>query len=277
MAAQAKLLAALKKKPDDEDAPRPEMAPIAPTADRDQLKMRKGNLRSGSSWDGALEKIEYNNKHDFMQLLATVEKMYTNVMGEPANAKFRKINYANPNFVARCYSMKGAPELFEVAGWKKDGVEQGSLVLPMDADLELLRRALAALQAQAATRQENDEKKRKLDLEAAAKAREARAQKAREAAEPGAYDQAVAGASAATMMADEDEAMIDAISAYLDAHPDSKSADFDCYDVERQVGGPGGTVIASVTASVGTQYFDLVAHMKREDGGAWRVLKVLQA
>ena len=164
MAAQAKLLAALKKKPDEDDAPRPELAPIEPTADRDQLKLRKGNVRGGSTWEAALEKMAYNNKHDFAQLMATVEKMYTNVMREPANPKFRKINYANPNFVARCYSMKGVPELFEVAGWRKDSVEEGFLVLPEEADLELLQRALAALQGQAATRQENEEKKRRPSL-----------------------------------------------------------------------------------------------------------------
>ena len=79
------------------------------------------------------------------------------------------------------------------------------------------------------------------------------------------------------MMADEDEAMVDAISAYLDAHPEAKAANFDCYDIERQVAGPGGSIIASVAASVGTQYFDLLAHMKRGEDGSWSVQKVTQA
>ena len=79
-------------------------------------------------------------------------------------------------------------------------------------------------------------------------------------------------------MADEDEAMVDAISEWMASHPDVAAGHaFDAYDIERQVPGPGGSVIASVVASAGIQYHDYVAHMKRSPSGAWSVSKMERA
>ena len=69
--------------------------------------------------------------------------------------------------------------------------------------------------------------------------------------------------------------------AYVAAHPeagrDAAGRAFDAYDIERQVAGPGGLVMATVAASAGTDYTDLAVTMKRSDGGAWSVSKVVAA
>ena len=73
-------------------------------------------------------------------------------------------------------------------------------------------------------------------------------------------------------------AMVEAIEAYVAAHPDTgKDAagqSYDAYDIERQVAGPGGMVIATVAASAGTQYTDLAVTMRRSDAGEWSVSKI---
>ena len=278
MSAQAKLMAALKKKRDDEDVPPPPLAPIEPTADRDALKLRKSNLLGTVTWEAAAEKLELNNKHEFEGLSSTVHKMFGNVLSNPSEPKYRKIKIMNPNFQAKVYTCKGAPELFKMAGFKEvteDGV--AFLVLPEDSDLVQLQKGLDCLVAQAASRSESEEKKRKLDLEKAAKAREERAKKAQAEANPAAYDAAVAQCASSGAMVDEDEAMVDAISEWMANHPEIEAGRaFDAYDIERQVPGPGGVVVASVVASAGVKYFDLVAHMKRSGSGTWSVSKVAE-
>jgi len=277
MSAQAKLAAALKKKPDDDDAPRPALPSTVPTSDRDTLKLRKGNLLGTATWEEMSEKLALNGKHDFTNLSETVAKMFGNVLANPQEPKYRKIRSSNPNFVAKVYSCKGAPELFTLAGFK-DNIEPGFLILPEQADVKLLQQGLDALTAQEATRSESEEKKRKLDLEKAAKAREERAQKAREAANPAAFDAAAAAAQSSGAMVDEDEAMVDAIENFVAAHPEvAQGRALDSYDIERQVPGPGGSVVASVAASAGTKYFDYLAYMKRSEAGAWSVQKMEQA
>ena len=336
MAAQAKLMAALKKKADDDDAPKPDLTPIAPTSDdRQTVKLRNTNLLGVLTWEQAIEKLRLNLKHDFAELAATVHKMFGNVLANPGEQKFRKVRYSNPNFVAKVWSLKGGAEVFEVfvclslllsplspphclsrcarthkhtdgterktrryththshtharththahplygvytkvAGWKKDTIEAGFLVLPDGADLALLQRAMDALTAQTEERAAAEEKKRKLDAEAAKKGREARAQKIAEEANLSAYD----AAAASSMIVDEDEAMVEAIHDYVQGHQEvctDVPGGFDHFEIESQVTGPGGTVIASVAASSGTKYYDLVAHMKRSEGGQWSVSKV---
>lgn len=281
MAAQAKLMAALKKKADDDDAPRPELAPIAPSADRDTLKLKKSNLLGAVTFESVQEKLEYNNKHDFTQLFETLQKMFGNVISYPDEPKYRTIKHTNPNFTAKVYSCKGAPELFELTKWKKDSIEDGFLVLPDGADPTLLSRALDMLKAQAEARAVAEEKKRKLDNEKAAKARVERAQKAAAQANPSAYDAAVASASNSSMMADEDEAMIEAIEEYMESQQSNALGPYDHFEIERQVPGAGaaaGTVVASVAASKGVgQYDDLLCFMKRDGDGAWTVSKVERA
>jgi hypothetical protein len=326
MAAQAKLMAALKKKADDDDAPRPDLTPIVPTSDdRQTVKLRNTKLLGVVTWEQAIEKLLLNLKHDFAELAATVHKMFGNVLANPGEQKFRKVRYSNPNFVSKVWSSKGGAEIFEVficlslhfslslspclaasldvqehfdtemrererlggththiplygvytqvAGWKKDTIEAGFLVLPEGADLALLQRAIDALTAQTEERAATEEKKRKLDAEAAKKGREARAQKVAEKANLSAYD----AAAASSMIVDEDEAMVEAIHDYMQGHKEV-CADvpgcFDHFEIESQVTGPGATVIASVAASSGTKYYDLVAHMKRSEGGRWIVSKV---
>jgi len=272
MSAHAKLAAALKRRPDDDDTLPPPLPPSQGPADRDVLKLRKSNLLGTSTWEVLPEKLAFNGKNDFAELHATVGKMFNNVLANPSEPKYRKIRGSNLNFQAKVFSCKGAPELFALVGFK-DRVEDGFLILPEAADLALLQRGLDTLAAHANERSESEEKKRKLELERAAKAREERAQKAREAANPAAYDAAVAGAQGA--MVDEDEAMLEAVEEWVGAHPEVISGrHIDTFEIERQVVGPGGTVIASVVASQGTTYFDYVAHMKRSDAGVWSVQKV---
>ena len=63
MAANAKLMKALRK--DDDDAPRPQLAPSAPTSDMGTLKLKKSTLTGIASWDDLDGKLEHNGKHDF--------------------------------------------------------------------------------------------------------------------------------------------------------------------------------------------------------------------
>ena len=67
-------------------------------------------------------------------LQATLTKMLANVLGNPSEPKYRKINKTNANFVSKVYGCKGAPELLQLAGFK-DTVEAGFLVLPEAAEL----------------------------------------------------------------------------------------------------------------------------------------------
>lgn len=273
---QAKLSAALRK--DDDDAPRPNAPPLAPGSDAtsQQLKLKKSSLLGAPSWDELDGRLALNSTADFAELHATCAKMLGNVLSSPAEPKYRKVRPANPNFAAKVYGCKGAPELFALVGFG-DRAEPGFLVLPEAADLAPLRRALDALDAHAASRAAADAKRRKEQHEKDAAARAARAQKAQDeaaaAAAPGQYDAAVAASSA--MMVDEDEAMVEAVAEFFDAHPALKAGRaLDSYEIERQVAGPGGTVVASVVGSAGTQYYEYAAHMKRGADGAWSVLKV---
>ena len=269
MSAQAKLAAALRKKPEDgEERP---AAPAAPSETQQGImKLKKSNLLGVVTWEEMLEKLELNGRNEYTVLSETVTKMLNNVINNPGEPKYRKVRPSNPTFNAKVYSCSGAAALFQLVGFKEN-VEEGFLVLPEAADLDLLRKAVDALAAQAVARGQAEEKKRKLEQEKAAKAREARAQKAREEAEPAAFDAAVASAQ----MVDEDEAMVEAIEAFMDGQPQLKAGRaIDSYAIERQVAGPGGSVVATVAASAGTNYFDYVAYMKRSDGGAWSVHKV---
>lgn len=273
-------MAALRKTKDDDDAPQPPLAPSAPTSESGNptMKLKRSNLHGLVSWEQMLEKLDVNGKAAYDTCVATLTKMLNNVLANPSEPKYRKINKENPNFVAKVFSCTGAPECFTLCGFK-DTIEKGFLVLPEQADLAPLQRALDSLAANMAARQEREEKKRKADAEAAARARKERADKARAASEPAAYDEAVAGASGA--MADEDEVMIDAVSAHFEAHPQlataAGAAAFDAFEIERQVAGPGGSVVASVVASAGTKYVDFLATMRRSEDGAWSVSKVVPA
>ena len=274
MAAQAKLMAALRKKDEEGDAPPPTLPPAVPTSDQGTLKLRKSNLLGAVSWEAALDKLDLNSKHDFAELAATATKMLNNILANPSDTKYRKIRSTNPNFVAKVWSCTGARELFELVGFKET-IEDGFLILPEAADLSLLQRGLDALAERAAARAEADEKKRKLDLEKAAKARDERAKRAAQAAQPAAFDAAVASASS---MVAEDEAMVEAIEAFMEANPELQAGRaLDSYEIERQVAGPNGTVVASVVASAGVAYYDYLVTMRRSESGAWSVAKAVQA
>jgi len=269
---QAKLLAALKKKADEAEATPPPLGDSKPTSDMGKMQF-KNSLRQGVTWEQVVEKLEANGKHDFATCAETLSKMLNNVIANPSEAKFRKINKSNPNFVAKVYSIKGAPELLLLVGFRE---EAGFLVLGDSADLAPLQCAVDELSTLIASRQEREEKKRKADAAAAAAARAERAQKA--AADPSKFDAAVAAANSSAM-ADEDEAMVEALESYFSEQPELATGPrpFDAFDIERQVAGPGGSVVASVIASVGTTYVDFLATMKRSEAGAWSVSKVVPA
>lgn len=269
----AKLAAALKKRPsdDDYDSRPPPPQPTAGSASASQLKLRKSNLLGVVTWEDCLAQLDVNGKHDFEQCVETLKKMLGNVLANPAEPKYRKIRIGNPAFQSRVYSCKGAPPLFKLCGFK-DTVEEGHLVLADAADLAPLQKALDQLAALAEKRAEAEEKRRREQQQKDAAARAARAQKAQDEAAPAAYDAAVAANAA--LMVDEDEAMVEAIQEYMDNHPELKQGrPLDSYAVERQVAGPGGSVVASVAASAGTSYYDYVCHMRRS-GGKWAVDKV---
>ena len=272
---QAKLLAALRKRPSDSDVPAPPLVPAEPggSTDSGTLKLRKSNLLGVVTWEQALKQLALNGAHDWASLSETLTKMLGNVVANPAEAKYRKIRHGNPNFAAKVYGHKGAPALLELAGFKKDTLEDGFLVLPESADLALVQRAIDALAAHAAERAAAEVKRKEEQAKKDAAAREARAQKARDEAAPADYDAAVA--ANASLMVDEDEAMVEAIEEYFDAHEALKAGRaLDSYAIERQVPGAGGVVVATVAASAGTQYYDYLATMKRGAAGSWTVLKI---
>lgn len=276
--AQAKLMAALRKNAADEpERPRPAPAPAAAPSDQGVLKLRKSNLLGTVTPDEAIRMLsELNRPHEYEACTATITKMFGNVLANPAEPKYRKIRSANPNFTAKVYSCKGAPELFRCAGFRESKEEPGFLILPAEAGVAPLQRVLDALAANATARAEAEEKKRKHEQDRAREAREARAAKARAEAEPGQYDAAVANASGS--LVDEDEAMIAAIEDFMDANPELKAGRaIDSYAIERQTLGAGGGVVVSVAASAGTSYFDYRAYMKRSGAGEWSVQKIEEA
>ena len=122
---QAKLAAALRKRPSDDDVP----PPLVPTRGPEEVKLRKSNLKGTTTWEQCLALLELNLKHEYAVCVETVTKMLTNITSNPSEPKFRKIRVSNPGFAAKVYSMKGAPELFTLVGFK-DTVEEGFLVLP---------------------------------------------------------------------------------------------------------------------------------------------------
>ena len=167
---QAKLTAALRKRPsdDDDDVPPP---PLVPTRRPDEIKLRKSNLNGTTSWEQCLALLELNLLHEYAVCVETLTKMLTNITANPSEPKFRRIRASNPSFAAKVYSMTGAPELFTLAGFK-DTVEEGFLVLPDGADLALVQRAIDSLAAQQAGRREEEEKQRQLRLRREREARE---------------------------------------------------------------------------------------------------------
>mmetsp|Transcript_14181 Transcript_14181/g.28542 ORF Transcript_14181/g.28542 Transcript_14181/m.28542 type:complete len:276 (-) Transcript_14181:58-885(-) len=275
MSKSALLAKALRK--DDDDALRPPPpAPSESTSQQGLMKLRKSNLLGAVTWEDCISQLEQNGNNDYTECTKTITKMLSNVLTNPTEPKFRKIRSANPNFAAKVYSCSGAPAVFKLCGFK-DTIEEGFLVLPEAADLSLLQEALDQLAAHAASQSEAEaEKKRKLQEKETAARRE-RAQKAKEITEPAKYDEAVAGASQEIVQ--EDEAMVEAIETFVETHPEVAPPDsvLDAFEIERQVVGPGGTVIASVAASAGTRYFDYAAHMTRSAAGAWSVQKMERA
>lgn len=275
--ASARLAMALRK--DDDDASPPAFPPSLPPADSTAIKLRKSSLIGVMTWEAMLEKLDLNSKHDYTTCVETILKMLANVLASPSDPKYRKIRVSNPNFVAKVLSAKGAPECFQLAGFTET-IEAGFLVLPEGADLVNVQRALDALNSHAEGRAQAEEKKRKLELERAARAREERSRKARDE-----RPSEIISEMDMAMMAqhehrvrDEDEAMVEAIESYFEEHPERRCGRaLDSYSIERQVPGPGHSVVASVCASAGTSYFDYRATMTRGAGGAWAVLKVEEA
>jgi hypothetical protein len=284
----AALAAALKKSASDPyDQPRPDLAPIAPSAadrDRDALRLRKSNLLGLASLDAVGAKLEANGAREFEAMAATVTKMLNNVLAQPAEPKYRKLRPSNPTLAAKVFACKGAPELFELVGFRAPPEptapdEVGFLVLPQAADLAMLRKALELLEAHTAQRAANAEKKRSIEQVNARKAREERMQKARDEAASAAFEAAAAAgggsSGGASALADEEEAMVDVIAAWLAAHPEQAAGrSYDHIEIEARVPGPGGSLVASIVASAGTQYYDGAAYLKREADGAWTVSKV---
>lgn len=175
--ASARLAMALRK--DDDDASPPAFPPSLPPADSTAIKLRKSSLIGVMTWEAMLEKLDLNSKHDYTTCVETILKMLANELASPSDPKYRKIRVSNPNFVAKVLSAKGAPECFQLAGFTET-IEAGFLVLPEGADLVNVQRALDALNSHAEGRAQAEEKKRKLELERAARAREERSRKARD-------------------------------------------------------------------------------------------------
>ena len=84
---QAKLAAALRKRPSDDDV----TPPLDPTRGPEEVKLRKSNLQGTTSWEQCLALLELNLKHEYAVCVETVTKMLTNITSNPSEPKFRKI------------------------------------------------------------------------------------------------------------------------------------------------------------------------------------------
>ena len=102
------------------------------------IALKKSSLTAAPTWDRVAELLALNAKHDLTRCVETATKMLNNILGNPDEAKYRKIRPANEKFSAAVYSHKGAPELFSLCGFS-ERVEEGFLVLPETVDLELKR------------------------------------------------------------------------------------------------------------------------------------------
>ena len=97
-----------------------------------------------AKWEAALEALKANGEEAFHECVKRMQKMFSNVVNEPTNEKFRKINLANANFKSKVYSCGGAPALFALLGFSTE-IKDGFLVLPADAALAPLQRAVNEL------------------------------------------------------------------------------------------------------------------------------------
>merc|ERR1719162_1764494 len=150
-------------------------------------------------------------------------KMLCNIIENPGEDKFRKVRVSNPKFASKVYDIKGASDFFSLVGFR-DNVEEGFIVLPATADLDLLRKGVDALAAQAAARIVAEEQKSKADEEASKRAKKERELKAKQEADKSKFDVAVASISAATGdIAEEEEVQLEAIEAFMDSKPELKS------------------------------------------------------
>ena len=95
-------------------------------------------------WKAALEALKANGEEAYHECVKRMQKMFSNVVNEPTYEKFRKINLANANFKSKVYSCGGAPALFALLGFSTE-IEDGFLVLPADAALAPLQRAMNEL------------------------------------------------------------------------------------------------------------------------------------
>eukprot|EP00404_Azadinium_spinosum_P004554 CAMPEP_0180478568 /NCGR_PEP_ID=MMETSP1036_2-20121128/32848_1 /TAXON_ID=632150 /ORGANISM="Azadinium spinosum, Strain 3D9" /LENGTH=241 /DNA_ID=CAMNT_0022486097 /DNA_START=44 /DNA_END=766 /DNA_ORIENTATION=+ len=238
------------------------------------FKPKRSDL-SGNTWETMLERLDSHNKNEYTACTATITKMLRNVIENPNEDKFRKVRLSNPKFSSTVYSMKGAPELFKLVGFK-DTLEEGFIVLPADADIALLQKGVDALVAQATARTEREEQKKKEDEAKALAAQKERQLKKEQEAEAGKFDAAVAAMSTASgNMVDEEDSQLEAIEEFMDANPDLKAGhNFDAYEIERQIAGANGTVVVQLVASAGTSYHEYAAYMKRSDAGEWSVTKI---
>lgn len=223
-----------------------------------------------------MARLDAHTATEYNECTATMTKMLNNIIQNPGEEKFRKVKISNPKFSSKVYSLKGAPEFFKLVGFK-DTIEEGCIVLVADADLALLQRGVDALAAQAISRTEAAERKIKEDEQKAIAAKKSREEKKKQEEEAGKFDAAVAAISAASGvdMVEEEDAQLEAIEAFMDAHADLKDGkNFDSYEIERQVAAGAGTVVVQFVASSGTSYHEYAAFMKRSDNGEWSVSKI---
>ena len=113
-------------------------------------------LRGGA--DGSLEtKVEAvlkvietaraNNRG--LECVRTLIKMLGNVVNNPAEQKFRRVNLSNEAFKNRVGGVAGGTAALKLAGFKDaSGADAGSfLELPMDADIDDVKKVMEVLQA----------------------------------------------------------------------------------------------------------------------------------
>ena len=247
------------------------------------IALKKSSLTAAPTWDRVAELLALNAKHDLTRCVETATKMLNNILGNPDEAKYRKIRPANEKFSAAVYSHKGAPELFSLCGFS-DRVEEGFLVLPETVDLERVRKGVSVLAEAVTAREQADALKRKADEEAAARAKRERAEKANASkldellSKPGGVSAALEASAGAGCAGgdDEEEDLLAAIEAYFAAHPECAGGrTYDAFEIERQQEIGKGGILVQLAASQGTKYHDHCATVvKSDEGGAWKVKKV---
>lgn len=91
----------------------------------------------------AVKMLESGSPPDALEVcIRTLIKLFDNVMKQPREGKFRRVNRGNAALAQKVFAMDGAEPFLQAAGWREEGE---LLVLPDDTPLGLVGSAIEEL------------------------------------------------------------------------------------------------------------------------------------